>query len=173
MWSHLIPGLGGGVSAADAGSSQQRLQARLADLRLPACLAESAPKDWANWVAEPFTVAAAAEGIAAPPAMASIEVAQTAEGFQVTVLEPTNALTFPIGSDGWLVSAPTDRRGETIPVAASGGWLDDHTLRVEVIFLETPHRMDIGCSLPSRIAEAVWRHPPVWEVRLEHLHSPS
>ena len=33
-----------------------------------------------------------------------------------------------------------------------------HTLRAEVIFLETPHRMDITCSLPGRTAEAVWRH---------------
>jgi len=173
MWSHLLPGLSSGVSVSDAGLSQQRLRARLADLRLAACSAESTPKDWDNWVAEPFTVAAMAEGIATPPAMASIEVAQTADGYQVTLLEPTNALTFPVGSDGWMVSAPTDRLGETIPVAASGGWLDDHTLRVEVIFLETPHRMDIGCSLPGRIAEAVWRHPPIWEVRLEHLHSPS
>ena len=28
-------------------------------------------------------------------------------------------------------------------MAASGGWLDGDTLRVELIFLETPHRMDI------------------------------
>jgi hypothetical protein len=161
------------VRSPDDGLSQQRLQARLADLRLPACSADSTPKEWESWVAEPFTVAAAADGIAAPPAMASIEVAQTADGFQITLLEPTNALTLPVRSDGWMVSAPTDRRGETIPAAASGGWLDEHTLRVEVIFLETPHRLDIGCSLPGRIAEAVWRHPPAWEVRLEHLHSPS
>jgi len=58
-------------------------------------------------------------------------------------------------------------------VAASGGWLDDHTLRVEVIFLETPHRMDIACSLQRRTAEAVWRVPPLFQTRLERLHSPG
>jgi hypothetical protein len=71
------------------------------------------------------------------------------------------------------VSTPTDSRGDPIPVAASGGWLDDHTLRVEVIFLETPHRMDIACSLPRRTAEAVWRVPPLFQTRLERLHSPG
>jgi hypothetical protein len=50
-------------------------------------------------------------------------------------------------------------------VAASGGWLDGHTLRAEVIFLETPHQMDITCSLPRRTAEAVWRHPPLTPAR--------
>ena len=58
-------------------------------------------------------------------------------------------------------------------MAASGGWLDDHTLRAEVIFLETPPRMDITCSLPGRTAEAVWRHPPLAPSKLQHLHCPG
>jgi hypothetical protein len=71
------------------------------------------------------------------------------------------------------VSAPADGHGDTIPVAASGGWLDDRTFRAEVIFLETPHRMDITCSLAGRRAEAVWRHPPLSRNRLQDLHCPS
>jgi hypothetical protein len=43
----------------------------------------------------------------------------------------------------------------------------------EVIFLETPHRMDITCSLPRRSAEAGWRHPPLTPSRLKQLHCPS
>ena len=58
-------------------------------------------------------------------------------------------------------------------MAASGGWLDGHTLRAEIIFLETPHRMDITCSLPGRTAEAVWRHPPLTPSKLQHLHCPG
>jgi hypothetical protein len=71
------------------------------------------------------------------------------------------------------VSAPVDNHGETIPVAASGGWLDDHTLRAEIIFLETPHRMDIACSLQGHIAEAIWRHPPLAGNKLQDLHCPG
>ncbi len=44
-------------------------------------------------------------------------------------------------------------------MAASGGWLDGQTLRANVIFPETPHQMDITCSLPRRTAKALWRHP--------------
>ncbi len=50
--------------------------------------------------------------------------------------------------------------------------VDGQTLRTEVIFLETPHRMDITCSLPVRTAEAVWRHPPLTPSKLQHLHCP-
>ncbi|MDF2746717.1 MAG: hypothetical protein K0S98_1002 [Propionibacteriaceae bacterium] len=171
MWTYLLPGLG--VSTPDANSAQERLDVRLSNLRLPTCSAEPTPKDWHDWVAEPFTLAAAAEGIQVPSMLTSIEVPPRVDGLQVTLIEPSNALTIPVGTGNWTVSTPTDSRGDTIPVAASGGWLDDHTLRVEVIFLETPHRMDIACSLTGRTAEAVWRQPPLFHARLERLHSPS
>ena len=62
--------------------------------------------------------------------------------------------------------------GRTLTVAASGGWLDDGTLRVEVIFLESPHRMDVVCSLPAGTAEATWRAAPLDGGRLQTLHRP-
>ncbi|HKF89417.1 MAG TPA: serine hydrolase, partial [Propionibacteriaceae bacterium] len=171
LWTHLLPGLG--VSTADVDTQQERLVARLSDLQLPACLAETTPKDWHDWAAEPFPLAAAAEGIQVPSTVTSIAVAPTPDGWEITLIEPSNALSIPVGAGSWAVSTPTDSRGDPIPVAASGGWLDDHTLRVEVIFLETPHRMDIACSLPRRTAEAVWRVPPLFQTRLERLHSPG
>ncbi len=172
MWAHLLPGLGS--SASDNRLEQGRLDARLADLRLPARSGQQAPVDWQDWVAEPFSVAAPdEESIQAPPTLRSVQVARSADGLQMTLVEPADAITFSVGSGDWTVSAPTNRRGDTIPVAASGGWLDDHTLRVEVIFLETPHRMDISCSLHGRIAEAVWRLPPLFQATLEHLHCPN
>jgi hypothetical protein len=86
--------------------------------------------------------------------LTSVELRRTDHGLEVRIAEPANALTFPFGGGDWLVSAPRDIHGDAVPVATSGGWLDDHTLRVEVIFLESPHRMDIACSLPTRIAES-------------------
>jgi len=93
-------------------------------------------------------------------------------GGQISLAEPANSVTFPLGAGAWATSAPADRHGEAIPIAASGGWLDDRTLRAEIIFLETPHRMDITCSLPGRTAEVVWRHPPISGNSLRDLHCP-
>ena len=100
-------------------------------------------------------------------------MAPQADSWQISLIEPANALTFPVGTGAWIVSDHADRNGETIPVAASGGWAGDGTLRAEVIFLETPHRMDITCSLPGRTATAAWRLPPIVGARLRHLHSPG
>ena len=121
----------------------------------------------------PFTVAAGAAGTQGRPFLTSIEVAPQADGWQISLIEAANALTFPVGTGAWTVSDHTDRNGETIPVAASGGWLDGQRMRAEVIFLETPHRMDITCSLPGRTAEAAWRHPPLTPSRLQLLHCPG
>jgi CubicO group peptidase (beta-lactamase class C family) len=179
MWTHLLPGLG--AVAPDAASAQDRLSARLAGLSLPARDGAPAPADWGLWTSGPFAVASPrkpdTEVQPFAPSTAtfvtSVEAAPGAGGWQLSLIEAGNALTVPVGAGAWAVGEPADRHGNVIPVAASGGWLDDQTLRAEVIFLETPHRMDVTCSLPGRTAEAVWRHPPITPSKLQHLHCPS
>jgi len=168
LWEHLLPGLGTGIP--DDGA-QQELDRRLARLSLPPCRATPSPPRWEGWTGEPFPVAPGGEGGPAAP-LTSVELRNADHGLEITIAEPANALTFPVGAGDWLVSAPRDRHGDTIPVATSGGWLDDHTARVEVIFLESPHRMDIACSLPARTAEAAWRGVPLDGGRLQTLHRP-
>ena len=73
----------------------------------------------------------------------------------------------------YYAGAPERLLGDTIPVAASGGWLNEDTVRAEVIFLETPHRMDIECSLPDRTSMASWRHPSFDDMTLRELHCPG
>jgi CubicO group peptidase (beta-lactamase class C family) len=179
MWTHLLPGLG--ASSPGAAPAQDQLNARLGRLELPASGGGPAPADWGPWTSGPFTVTASTDGPQPQPqpspatqtSLTSIEAGPRADGWQISLIEPGNALTFPVGTAGWIVSDHADCHGDTIPVAASGGWLDDQTLRAEVIFLETPHRMDITCSLPRRTAEATWRHPPLHRSALQELHCPS
>jgi hypothetical protein len=175
MWAHLLPGLG--AAPAGASAAQDQLSARLAALELPACRAKPAPADWGPWTSGPFAVPASdgsrTAGAPVHPALTSIGVAPGAGGWQLSLTEPANALTVPVGAGTWAVSVHADRHGARIPVAASGGWAGDGTLRAEIIFLETPHRMDITCSLAGRTAQAVWRHPPLFPSKLQHLHCPG
>jgi CubicO group peptidase (beta-lactamase class C family) len=178
MWTHLLPGLG--AAAPGTASAHDQLSARLAGLELPACPGTPAAGNWGPWTSGPFTITASATDTQAQPFLPSAEtfltsiaVTPQAGGWQISLIEPDNVLTFPVGTGGWTVSDHPDSHGDTIPVAASGGWLDDQTLRAEVIFLETPHRMDITCSLPGRTADAVWRHPPLSRSKLQELRCPS
>jgi CubicO group peptidase (beta-lactamase class C family) len=171
LWTHLLPGLG--AAAPGPASADDQLSARLARLELPACPGTPAPAGWGPWTSGPFTITASTASTQVQPFLTCIEVAPRAGGWQISLVEPDNALTFPVAAGTWAISDHADRNGDTIPVAASGGWLDAHTLRAEVIFLETPHRMDITCSLPGRTAQATWRHPPLAPSKLQHLHCPG
>ena len=184
MWTCLLPGFGAAVpgSAGEHGSADAhgRLTARLAGLELPASPGTPAPGDWGPWTSGPFTVTAGPAGTRARPGvptaatfLTSIEVARRAGGWEISLIEPGNALTIPVGSGAWTVCDHRDSHGDVIPAAASGGWLDDQTLRAEVIFLETPHRLDITCSLGGRTAEAAWRVPPLGPGMLQALRCPG
>jgi CubicO group peptidase (beta-lactamase class C family) len=178
MWTHLLPGFATGSPGTAA--AYDELSARLAGLELPASPGAPAPVDWDPWTSGPFTVTAStgdarAQPFLSPPEkfLTIIEVTPRAGGWQISLVGPDNALTFPVGAEGWVVSAHADSQGNTVPVAASGGWLDQQTLRAEVIFLETPHRIDITCSLAGRAADAAWRLPPLGASGFQDLRCPG
>ena len=170
MWAHLIPAFDRSSSAVDA---QPQLASRLAGLELPAYRADSEPTHWERWLREPFRVVRVEDATALQPPLISIGVQASSAGPQITLHEVENALSFAVGTRGWAVSTPPDRLGKAVPVAAAGGWSGQMMLRVEVIFLETPHRLDIICSLDDHCAKAVWRVPPLGGVHLEDLRSPT
>jgi hypothetical protein len=170
MWAHLLPALG--QSAPDVGS-QAQLASRLGELELAAHQADREPADWEPWLSEPFTVASAGDDPQNPLALTSLRLQRSSAELQVTLNEVDYALSFAVGARGWTVSTPADALGKGIPVAAAGGWSNQKTLRLEVIFLETPHRLDIVCSLDDRCANATWRLPPLsGGFHLQDLRSP-
>jgi CubicO group peptidase (beta-lactamase class C family) len=184
LWEHLLPGLGasgaGSAQRSGPGSAQEELDARLGGLALPACPAGAGPAGAAGaglLTGSPFTVPGAAGELGTTLVSVGVTAAdgggEAADGgWEVTLTEAGNAVTFPAGAGTWAVSSPPDRHGDAVPVAASGGWVDGDGLRLEVIFLETPHRMDIALSGPDQTATAAWRIPPLFGGRLANLHCP-
>jgi hypothetical protein len=105
-------------------------------------------------------------------ALVSVEVRRDGDRSLLVLREPDDELAVPLGAGDWAVSEPVGRQGHVVPVAASGGWTDADTLRAAVVFLETPHRLDVALSLTDRTASAVWPHPPLGRDRLDALRSP-
>ena len=168
VWDHLLPGLGSTAINEDA---HEDLVTRLADLRLPPCEAGSVPASWGDRSSVKFSIAAPSTAAAATT-LSSVTVERAGGSLTITINERDNALTFAVGVGEWHVSEHRDARGDVVPVAASGGGTDDGTLRVEAIFLETPHRIDIDCSLSTGTARASWRGTPLDGGRLKNLHRP-
>ena len=166
VWTHLLPGLG----RTGAAGADRELADRLAGLRLDPCKASGTPTDEEPWRAASFVVAGDPE----ESELTTVSVARTDEGWQVTLTEAANAITFPLAPGEWAVSTPEDRRGGVVPLAASGGWLDQETLRVEVLLLETPHRLALTCSTRDGHATASWpTGRPLGRRALERLRRPA
>ena len=167
VWRHLLPGLG--ALEPEAGA-QADSDSRLRGLSLPPC---PAPLDAARegWSAAELSVAPALPGTTTA-ALTAVAVHRGDALLELTISEAENTLTFPVATGRWQVSEPRDAHGDVIPVAASGGWRDDDTLRVEAIFLESPHRIDISCSLSEGTATASWRGTPLGDGKLATLHRP-
>jgi hypothetical protein len=162
--------------ASPDAAAQDHLATRLAGLELEAFQAEPEPATWEPWLAAPFRVPAIAESgegmMSVQPPLSALQVHRDGADWHITLHDGDNTLPVGVGTRGWTVSTPSDTAGHAIPVAAAGGWTDPRTLRLEVIFLETPHRLDILCSLDDRCANAVWRLPPLGGARLGDLRSP-
>jgi CubicO group peptidase (beta-lactamase class C family) len=170
LWTELLPGLGSSTPIAPG--VQADLEARLRSLHLPPSAGEAAPSEWAPWLADSFPVTRGMVADRSPSALRSVRVLQGDHGARLELDEPDNTLGVAVGTNSWVVSEPLDGHGRVVPVAASGGWLDEVTLRVAVIFLETPHRLDLTMSLPRHSTVAVWRERPLGQDRIEDLHSP-
>jgi len=186
VWDHLLPGLGRPGDQA----RKSELANRLAGLALPARPAGSAPPAGGALARAPFAVTGVSGELATR--LTSVAAAGRDQGWEVTLAEAGNQLTFRVGAGSWTVSAPTDRHGGTVPIAACGGWtggsdgaggaggadvasgagVDGGDLKLEVIFLETPHRLDIELSTEDGTATAAWRVPPLFSGHLAELHCP-
>jgi len=89
------------------------------------------------------------------------------QGWRVSLADREESLALRLGATGWTVDAGA------IPTAVSGGWTDQETLRVDVLFLETPHRMTLTCTLADRTFTARWHTIPLHGGPLRSLHAPS
>jgi CubicO group peptidase (beta-lactamase class C family) len=174
LWEHLLPGLDAGAAHPPAtDQAQQQLTARLAGLGLAAADGDPEPADWDDWMGDPFSIKGQISPTApVKPLTDSAAVSRTDDGWVLRIAEPGNGLAFPVGTGRWAVSAPADEHGRTIPVAASGGWDGPDRLQVEVIFLETPHRMSLTLYRSGRAGTASWRNPPLSDQALDYFRCP-
>ncbi|MGC0333913.1 CubicO group peptidase (beta-lactamase class C family) [Streptomyces sp. SAI-170] len=162
VWRHLLPAF---RPAPLPGAQDAVLADRLARLALPPATGKAAPPErpetWAGASFSPYGGVCADQ-----PGLSGVEVTPGADGWTVTLSENGHRLELGLGTGGWAVAE------EPLPVAVSGGWTDPDTLVVETLFLETPHRLVLTCSLPDRTFTARWRHVPLHRAPLGRLRAP-
>ena len=162
-WRHLLPAFRGeplpGRDEADAA-----LGRRLGRLALPPVPADSVPADPDAWSGVEFAPDGGTR--ADQPTLTGAAVIAGKEGWSLSLDEGETGVDLRLGGTGWTVSS------KPIPTAVSGGWTTPDTLRVDVIFLETPHRMAVTCSLPNRTFTAKWQTTPLHPGPLRSYRAP-
>ncbi|GAA2472572.1 serine hydrolase domain-containing protein [Streptomyces longisporus] len=164
VWEHLLPAFGPAPLPGRA-HEDTALRERLTRLALPPAAGKSGPPErpW-DWAGAEFTPHG---GVCADqPKLAGVEVTRSADGWALRLSEDGHELGVQVGAGDWTV---TDG---PLPTAVSGGWTDADTLAVDVVFLETPHRLTVTCSLPEHTFTARWHTTPLHSPPLRALRAP-
>lgn len=163
VWEHLLPAL-----AADAVASpdaDKALAARLSSLELPLAPGRD-PADPAAW-------ATYRAPVTDDEMLASVDVAPGDKGWTVTLHGTDGSqLAATLQTGGWSVSEPLGPDRTRVPLAVSGGWTARGGLCVDIVFLETPHRVSLACALQPAAATTLWQTPTYTPTPLGEMRSP-
>ncbi len=86
----------------------------------------------------------------------------------LTLREPGWETEVVVGMGEWAVAEPGPGTARA-PTAGVGRWETPDILRTQVIFLETPHRMELYCDVRRRVFQARWVTNPLFVERLQEL----
>jgi CubicO group peptidase (beta-lactamase class C family) len=159
-WEHLLPAFGDDGPLTNAGQEDEKLRQRLTRLAIPSRPdAAALPGDWQG---TPVGGTCADQ-----PSLTAVTI--TSSGV-VRLTEGTDgSIDVRCGPEGWTSSGPE----APLPVAATCGRPSPDTLAIDVMFLETPHRLTVTCSLPDRTFSARWHIKPLHEEPLHQLCAPK
>ena len=170
VWTYLLPAMT--ATTVNPSPVADQLAARLDGLQLPAFQAKPAPdSSLTTWAEASFRPSG---GVCQPqPTLTAVQLHQDGELWQLIFVEGDVVFGAAVGFADWRTNLTETDHGKTgVPLAISGGWTGDDTLRAEIIFLETPHRLGLTCSLASRTFQASWRTVPLRAGPLSALRMP-
>jgi hypothetical protein len=98
-----------------------------------------------------------------------VELRQAGAGWTLAVRSWDGAVTASAGLGHWQVTEPG---GGLAPVAVSAGWPAADRVVVDLILLESPHRLRLTGELASATLCAQWHTEPLSGVSLRSMQRP-
>jgi len=155
VWSELLPAFKNGEIAEDL-AGDRRVQERMANLTLVPSRAQlEPPRDADNWAEAVFRPVL--DSCLEQPTIVSLKVSPAADQWELVLTEQDWTLDMRPASE-W---SRCFSNGVAQPIFCSGGWSDPRSLNVSLIFIESPHRLDLACTLDGRSVSAHWVTPPL------------
>ncbi len=148
LWEHLVPAVGRAGSESD-------------DVALERALDGLALEPLAGAALGPDTVELARSGGSTlASAYTAVSVAREGAGHVVSLHRGQDRLPVAVGAGEWLPSVLV-AQDWSLPVVASGGWVDEDTFRAEVRVIETPHSFAIEGRVGDGEVDLAWRMVPL------------
>lgn len=178
-WTHLLPafvdpGASAGVAgvAGVAGDDDRALAERLARCAVPTARQRTSGSSAAGVRAErlsaeprPAGRVGAADDVEGQPTLTSVELT----GDAVVLVEGASRMRVPVGDD-WAVAGDG-------AVAGSAAVVEGGRVVVDLLFLDTPHRLELVADLGSSTCRSRWATQPILRPgpmpRLADLRSPG
>lgn len=168
VWTYLLPAFDAATGCSP--DADEELAARLQGLELPAAPGRPSPSGAAaDWLASALVPVAPAEGDANGVALTAARLVEDGGAWHLLAEQDGDRLVAPLATS-W-VRARWDGGGA--PVVSSGGFLDEGTLEVALVFLETPHRLLVRASLRDGTVAARWVTVPLHALPLRKTCSPA
>ena len=167
VWDNLLPGLHPGPLAATP--ADDALAQRLRHLAVPVPNSgrdQAAMGATAGWRSLELHPEGPTSGQGPLPQTVVLSVREGQ--WWLALQEPGWETDVVLGMDGWAVAEPGAGTAGA-PTAGTGRWDGADVLRAQVIFLETPHRLELICDVRRRVFQARWASNPLFVQTLEEL----
>ncbi|GAB2592145.1 serine hydrolase domain-containing protein [Microlunatus antarcticus] len=154
VWAHLLPAFG--ADALEPSPAAGALDERLAALGVAPLEGSAAPlvdpEDWSDRRLRPGPSGSAQRSLT------EVRLVREDDRWRLVLFDDDAEISSGIGTTSWQTNLVETEHGETgVPIAVSGGWTDDDTFRADVIFLETPHRLELTASRTSATFDLRWQ----------------
>ncbi|WP_432507692.1 serine hydrolase domain-containing protein [Kineococcus arenarius] len=161
VWEHLLPALSAPDLPGDAAEHDAALAARLAALRLDAPQAVAASGGPAG---EPVEARLSPLPGSAPATLTRVLLQRDAggAGWSVVLEDSGQRLSAALG-EGWVTTGP---------LATAWAWTGPGALRVDVVFVHTPHRLQLQLDPAAGAFRGTWRTEPLHGPPLARLRAP-
>lgn len=149
LWRHVVPALErSGSPEADA-----ELAALLDSRAIEPVQAGAAGPDRAEF--------ARSSGSDLAASYTGVTVVREGDGHRLELHRDGARMPLTVTSGAWTESTLVSDTA-SLPVMATGGWVDDRTFEAVVVLIETPHRFRVRADLAAGTADLTWRFVPLY-----------
>lgn len=168
VWAHLLPAMT--AEALEPSPVAAELTDRLAALALPPLTGEpeppNGPQAWSDVTLRPGPTGDA------QPSLTGVRLVRDGDRWRLVLADDVE-ISALVGAGAWETNLGETANGDSgVPIAVSGGWTDKDTFRADVVFLETPHRLELTGSLSRATFELGWQTVALRAGRLADLRMP-